>query len=155
MSSSAARYNRKQRLLRDSFAAAVADINGARAAMVRGYYYDIPLNGLSTGGGLGGAFRAARNLLDPPRLFEDFSPEEIAAHPGFAAYRDALNDNGMDIDTTHGHYELFVVNKSITRGVRTPLLRVTIVPWDGAKKPLEPFDIYKHMPRRPPRPIFY
>lgn len=58
-----------------------------------------------------------------------------------------MNDHGFDIQTMHGHYSLFIKNKRESYGEMRPLLRLKLVPWDGVKKPLEPYDIYRHGPK--------
>lgn len=113
-------------------------------------YMDVYLNGLS----LRALFRSAVNFMDPAQVKDCFFAEEIAAHPSFKAWRDKLNDNGMDIRTLRGHYLLLVDNVRPSIGQKTPFVRLSIVPWDGVKKPLEPFDSFKHTPRSPSR-LFY
>lgn len=154
MTTSATEYNRKQRLVRDSFDAAAGDMPGLRSAMIHKHYYDLSLKGRSAHS-LRAAFRSVVNLVDPPRYLESFDAHRIAAHPAFARFRDRLNENGMDISTQRGHYHLHVINMSLTRGQTEPLVRLEIVPWDGVKKPLEPFDFHKHMPKPRTPALFY
>lgn len=136
---------RKHRLIRDTLNAVAHDRAGLENALYKRRYYTIPLTGLSLHS-VGAAFRSAVNLLSPPARNEDFRPDEIATHPAFAALRDKMNEQGLDIGSWRGHYALTVTNLSHVRGQRIPSLTFRVVPWDGVKKPLEAYDTWKHGP---------
>jgi hypothetical protein len=144
---------RNQRLIADSFARASADGRGIDDALKSGRPYQVNLTGLSLRS-LAAAFNSVVNLFDPPRHLQSFRPEDIARDPAFENFRDRLNERGLDLSTTKGHYNLFIDNIHYGRANFTPYVRFYIVPWDGEKKSLEPYDLYKHSPPAPRR-LFY
>ena len=136
---------RRARLVRDSFIVAMSDAKGIKAAYESGRQYAVELTGLSFRS-LSSAFQSVVNLLDPPRYLEYFDDSDILENPAFQAFRDMLNEAGLDMDTDHGYYRPIIENKRVTSGVSTPSVRFYIVPWDGVKKGFEPYDYFEVHP---------
>lgn len=147
-------YHRKQRLIRDSLEPYFHDVDGQRTAMTTRAHYNITLDGLSLRG-VRATFRATANLFDPPRQGEHFTPEDIARHESFRILRNMMNENGVDIETYMGHYHLTVSNIYHDHGQHRPVLHMRLVPWDGIKRKLEPYNQAKHGPKRTPFLPFY